>query len=142
MGAAALVVAAAACGDATGPETALFAINRAKWSAQRLDTYTFDFQRSCGECLPGWVIPVRITVVNGEVTSVIRIATGDTVALPAFRLTIDSLFTELANTLARKPYRLTVAYDRTLGYPAAVTIDYDRQMVDDEGGFFARLVSP
>jgi len=138
----ALVVAAAACGDSTGPETALFALNRAKWSAQHIDTYSFEYRRASCECLPEWLVPVRITVVDGQVTSVIKIATGDTVPAPAFRLTIDSLFAELANTLEQKPYRLTVTYDGTLGYPATVSVDYDRQMVDDEGGFVARLVSP
>jgi len=136
------VGAAAACGDSLAPETAVFALNRAKWSAQRLDTYTFDFYRSCGECLPEWVVPVRITVMNGEVTSVIQIATGDTVPSPAFRLTIDSLFAQVAKTLERDPYRLTITYDRRLGYPLTVSVDYDRQMVDDEGGFSARLVLP
>jgi hypothetical protein len=87
-------------------------------------------------------VPVRITVVDGQVTSVIKIATGEAVPAPAFRLTIDSLFAELANTLKGNPYRLSVTYDGTLGYPATVSVDYDRQMVDDEGGFFARLVSP
>jgi hypothetical protein len=37
---------------------------------------------------------------------------------------------------------MTIAYDAVLGYPTAVFVDHDRQMVDDEGGFSARLVSP
>jgi hypothetical protein len=133
---------AAACADSIGPESAMLALNRAKWSAQGIDTYTFDYHRSSCECLPEWLEPVRITVVDGQVTSVIKIATGEAVPAPAFRLTIDSLFVELANTLKGNPCRLTVSYDGRRGYPTTVSVDYDKQMVDDEGGFFARLVSP
>jgi uncharacterized protein DUF6174 len=136
-----LGAATAACSDSLAPEAA-FALNRAKWSAQHLDTYTFEYHRSCGECLPEWLVPVRITVVNGEVIAVVGIATGDTVPPPAFRLTIDSLFAQVANILEQNPYRFTITYDRKVGYPMSMSVDYDRQMVDDEGGFSARLVLP
>jgi hypothetical protein len=137
-----LVVAAAACGDATGPESLQFVLNRAKWDAKGPNTYAFEYQRSSCECLPEMVQRVRITVVNGEVTTVTSVPTGEPVTRPAFQITIDSLFAYLANTLQQDPYRMTIAYDAVLGYPTAVFVDYDRQMVDDEGGFSARLVWP
>jgi hypothetical protein len=79
-------------------------------------------------------------VEHREVTSVVRVGTGEPVPPPAFRLTVDSLFAQLAHTLEQKPYRIAITFDARLGYPATVSYDLDRQMVDDEGGFSARLV--
>jgi hypothetical protein len=142
IGALALGVAAIACGDSLAPESAAFAINRAKWSAKAIGTYTFEYHRSCGECQEVWAATVRITVVDGEVAAVNRVPTGEPDSFPGFRVTIDSLFEEVGHTLERKPYRLMVAYDHQFGYPSYVSVDYDQQMVDDEGGFFVRFLSP
>jgi hypothetical protein len=136
LGAVALGVAAAtACGDSTGPTMAELFVNRATWSARGPPSYTFEYRRSCGECPVGADQPVSITVVDGEVASVVKIPTGEAVPPPAFRLTIDSLFVQIANTLAQRPYRFTARYDPILGYPLSVAVDLDRQMVDDEWGF-------
>lgn len=135
-------VTAMACEDSFAPETRALAVGRAKWSAQGIDTYTFEYHRACGECPSEWAATVRITVVNGQVTAVNRVPTGEPDSFPGFRLTIDTLFAQVGRTLEQKPYQLEVAYDRQFGYPSYLSVNYDQQMVDDEAAFFARFLAP
>jgi hypothetical protein len=135
------VATVGACGDSTGPQTVELVRNRAKWEARGPEAYTFEYHRSCGECLPEWVRPVRISVDGGVVTAVVLAATSEPVDPPDFRFTIDSLFAQVERTIAQRPYRLTVEYDPALGYPRSMAVDLDRTAVDDEGGFGAHLVS-
>ena len=142
IGVVALGFAATACEDSLAPESAAFALSQAKWSAHGIDTYTFEYHRSCGECPSEWAATVRITVVNGQVTAVNRVPTDEPDSFPGFRVTIDSLFAQVGRTLEGNPYQIQIAYDREFGYPSYVSVNYDRQMVDDEAAFFVRFLSP
>ena len=135
------ILAVTGCRDLFGPAAEL-AVNRAKWRAARPEAYTYEYARVCGECSPDWVQPVRITVEGDAVTSVVVIATGAPVAPPAFRLTMDSLFTRLESAIGQGVHRIAIQYDRRLGYPTSAYVDHDQQTVDDEWGFDARLVAP
>jgi hypothetical protein len=47
-------------------------------------------------------------------------------------LTVRQLFALIREVRAEGAYRLTVEFDPVLGYPSLVSIDYDRDVVDDE----------
>ena len=53
-------------------------------------------------------------------------------------LTVDGMFTFIADGFQRNAARVRVNYEPVLGYPAKVWIDYDLNTVDEESGF--RLV--
>jgi len=127
-----------ACGEATGPSLWDLSLNRAKWDARGPDSYSFEYRRAFCECTPEMVQPVRITVANGQVVAVVNVVTGDTIPAPAFRYTIDGLFDAVSQTIAGKPYRMSVNYDPQLGYPTSAIADLYEQMVDDDWGFSVR----
>jgi len=45
---------------------------------------------------------------------------------------IEGLFDLIADARRRNAHRLEVRYDRELGYPAWLVIDYDKAVADDE----------
>ena len=116
-----------------------FAHNRDKWERAHVTSYSFEFQRSCF-CIPterAW-----ITVSNGQVSSVILIATGqppDSSSAAFYDVTIDEFFDELGNALAHAS-QVTVSYDQALGYPRTIAIDYIANAVDDEISYEVQLV--
>lgn len=127
----------AGCGDPTGPSRGreLFRLRQAEqlWQAQDYRAYEFVFQRSCGECLPGAANQLRMTVMGGTVVQMYDLSI-DHAVIPDWRArTIPDLFTEVRNALGAD--ELSVSYHPTLGYPTQLSVDYDRQAVDDEGGF-------
>jgi hypothetical protein len=116
-----------------------FAHNRDKWERAHLTSYSFEFQRSCF-CIP--TERARITVSNGQVSSVILISTGqppDSSSAAFYDATIDDLFDELGSALAHAS-QVTVTYDQALGYPRTIAIDHYANAVDDEISYEARLV--
>ena len=71
--------------------------------------------------------------------SVVHAQTGEPLpdVSPANTPTIDELFAELARAY-RDAHRVDVEYDRTLGYPTRVNIDWDAKVADEERIYVAR----
>ena len=46
--------------------------------------------------------------------------------------TVDDLFSIIVDAIARNAVELDVTYDGGLGYPLSISIDYDRNVIDDE----------
>ena len=116
-----------------------FAHNRAKWERAQLTSYSFEYQRFCF-CYP--LERARITVSNGQVSSVILLSTGqppDSSSAPLYDVTIDDLFDELGAALAHAS-QVTVTYDQALGYPRTIAIDHIANAVDDEIAYEALIV--
>lgn len=136
-GAAFLAVALAGCSSPTDPDTAT-AVARALWQAQAVDSYFFDYERSC---FCGFVGPVRITVESGAVVAVESLATDppvlpDVAAFP----TIDDLFDQLAAAEANDPVVFDVVFDPVQGFPVSATVDISLQIADEEFSFEVRNV--
>lgn len=105
---------------------------RKRWAANGPAAYSIDIFRSC-ECTAEMSGPVVVNVQNGSVQSRAYRAGGVVPPnmAPLFP-GVEGLFDLIANAAKQKPHRLEVRYDRDLGYPAWITIDYDRAVADDE----------
>jgi hypothetical protein len=117
--------------------------NVERWEARGLSSYQVVLQRATCECLPEWLVPIRLTVRDHEVQSVINLQTGDTVTTELYHaMTVDELFALVENALTQNAYRVSVRYDEVLGYPRSIFIDYDREAVDDELSITAQELGP
>lgn len=112
--------------------------HRALWEAGRSDGYTFEYTPSCF-CLEQMLRPVRITVKNGVLESVIYVESGEAADHERFEryLSIDGLFDLIQEAIDREAARLTASYDSESGYPIDVGIDYVTNIADEEFYFTA-----
>lgn len=122
-----------ACGDglpvSTGFVLTLRAA-RARWQSSGIDSYEMTVRRVC-YC--GFVDPVRITVENGVVVSRTFASTG--APLPA---TYGDLYPDVPGLFAIVEHAATDAddlettFDATYGFPSEISIDWEKNAVDDE----------
>jgi hypothetical protein len=125
----------AACSD--GPLMPAFdlATARARWQAAGPPSYVFDLQLSCF-CLQQIIGTVSITVVDGRFVDAIA-SDGSKVDSLLFEnyLTVDRALETTRRLLEAKPASFVASYDRSLGYPALVSVDPIAQAADDEVSF-------
>lgn len=124
-------VSLTACSNLLSPSAEL-SDARKRWADRGPAAYSIDIFRSC-ECTAEMSGPVVVNVQNGTVQSRAYRAGGIVPPnmAPLFP-GVEGLFDLIADAAQRKPHRLEVRYDRDLGYPAWITIDYDRAVADDE----------
>ncbi len=106
----------------------------ARWQAAGLRDYRYDFRRSC-ECAPAATRPATIEVVGGTVVRVRFAGGGEELATSEERRffpTIDELFELIDEAVRSKAAVLVVSYHPVLGYPTNISIDYRREVADDE----------
>jgi len=105
---------------------------RAIWEANHPANYTYTIERTCF-CLP--LGPLSVTVQDGVVTSILtekgRHLHEDRGPLTAYPVSIDALF-DYAEEAEARSARSAIGYDPTLGYPAALDIDWDSTTPDDD----------
>ena len=118
---------AVACSDGLGPAFRALDAAEARWAAAGYASYEFTTTRVC-ECPPELPGPMRVTVENGAVTAVTRIADAQSLD-PAQWYTIEDLFGLIRVELDRLPSRLEAEYHTTLGFPTRV--EYGRREIDD-----------
>lgn len=139
----ACAVALLGCGDGLGP-AGDFLANWSRWQRRGPDSYSYEFHRSCF-CGGEATLAVRITVTNGVVTAVMRLA--DDQPLPPdqvnqfFQVTIDSLF-GIVGAALEEAHSVAVQYHPFWGYPTQVSIDYIQNAIDDEINYTAELNAP
>ena len=90
----------------------------------------------CGRCPLTFTQPGLVTVLDGEIESVIDPAEGSTLD-SAHYLTINGLFDELQRALDYPAVQITVGFDDALSYPTNIFIDYSERVIDEERGFTA-----
>ncbi len=100
-----------------------------RWGAAGILDYDFTLQRGCFCADFG---PKRVKVRRGVVESILDLDTGDPFvdsrnAYPA----IPGLFDFLADAIDEAD-EITIDYDRALGFPISVTIDFIKDAIDDE----------
>lgn len=103
----------------------------ARWETRGPSTYEIVVARGPCECLPEMVVPVRVSVRNGDIESVRNQQTGEAVNTDLFHaLSVEGLFTLIQSALAQNAHRVTVSYDAVLGYPRSIVIHYHPVAVD------------
>ncbi len=119
-GVALVLLAFAACRDATGPQSVAQA--RELWHSHNLTNYSYLGSQTCFCAAPNG--PARVDVVNGSVSQVTDMTTHQQVSSAGW-LTIDQLL-DLAEGL--QPF--VVAFDKDFGFPKRV----ERCCVADDSG--------
>lgn len=129
--------------------------NEAKWDTLiGGDTscgYVMKFRRICF-CPPEYLGPFQV-VVNSteEVASAIYLnsttSAGDLAGTPAdpddtWLITIEDAFDTVQEAINQNAHRVDVTYHPTMGYPSAVSIDYDVMIADEEVYFWIEDVVP
>jgi hypothetical protein len=105
----------------------------AQWEARGPASYQLILQRGPCECLPEWLIPVRVDVRDNAIYSVTNADTGEPVPVAPFHaMTVDDLFDLVRAAIDQNADRVEVRYDRRWGYPRSIFIDYSLQGADDE----------
>ena len=123
-------LALTACSDAAGPLDDLV-VARQRWVRERPAAYRYTLTRSC---FCGFVGPVEIEV-RGDSVVARRSPNGEPPVGPQVASSfpsVDGLFRIVGDAIDRKAASLDAAYDPRLGYPSRISIDYDRQIADDE----------
>ncbi len=121
------------CSDSLSVTASEIDSHFARWQAAGLRDYRYDFRRSC-ECAPAATRPATIEVIGGAVARV-RFSGGEDLATSEERRffpTIDELFELIAEAVRDKAAVVVVSYHPVLGYPTNVSIDYRREVADDE----------
>ena len=135
--AAALLLLAAGCRSPFGPggrldhEADALRAARARWSANRSASYTYTFTPVCF-CIRH---PVRVTLQNGQATSVIYADNGQPAVSPDDTgVTVDELLSKIESAIQHDAYSVRATYDGR-GVPVDVFIDYDQNTADEEFGW-------
>lgn len=132
MAAGVTLVLASACGLFTGPgdddERALRDA-QSRWNSARIQDYRVVVQHLC---FCGYVRPVLVVVAAGSIVSSTDAETGEPVPSYAMVRDIPALFALIRDAIDKGADRLDVTYDRQLGYPREIKIDYMTNAADDE----------
>ncbi len=122
------------CSDSLGVTASELDSHFARWQAAGLRDYRYDFRRSC-ECAPAATRPATIEVIGGAVVRVRFAGGGEEFATSEeqrFFPTIDQLFQLIDDAVRNHAAVLVVSYHPVLGYPTNISIDYRREVADDE----------
>ena len=112
--------------------------NRTLWQRVGPQSYRYVYLPRCGECAPTYQRATWVTVQKGIVVDAEYVDGTDPVLTgPQVYATVDSLFALVERAYDNHAADVRVTYDATFGYPTEVWIDWRRDMVDEEGGFFA-----
>lgn len=138
-----LLAACSACSPTAPEEAAELSVSMAKWEGVRPVAYELVLERTSCECLPEWLVPVRVTVQDQQVTEVVNAQTGEPIVIEIYHaMSVDELFDVIVDAIEREADILEVTYDRQLGYPMSISIDYDRNVADDELVITAHSLEP
>lgn len=107
--------------------------HRQLWDEQKITEYRYTFKVGC-LCPPEVVAPVIAHVRDGQPVSLTYRESSDAVnsTFLANYDTMDKLFGVIESAINSRAYMIRVTYDPELGYPAKISIDYEKRAVDDE----------
>lgn len=122
----------AGCSNFTGPGQNLNDA-RDKWNAAKLTHYEFDYIQQCGECPVGLGVLYHVRVSAGGITMT-DAQNGSNPPDYVVRPTIPILFSMIETTLRNHPARFSALYNSSLGYPESLSVDIEKNAIDDEWG--------
>jgi hypothetical protein len=112
--------------------TTEFELNKNKWEALGVDSYSFTLQISCF-CTEETTRLKAVKIVNNQITSVNETPYNSDKHWGV--MTISQLFDEIENAERDKVFLLRVEYDQDKGFPNSVYIDREEMMADEEMGY-------
>lgn len=127
----AVSVLAVLTGCSTGPDRdEAFLAAKARWASKNIGSYEIVVRRAC---FCATVESVKVTVVNGQVTSRVFVATGDPVPanLAEYYPGVPGLFDIVEDGYDRAA-SISVTFDAEYGFPSSTVIDYIANAIDDE----------
>lgn len=141
-----LLVTIAVVGSACSPpfgldERLALDVARERWDERPFQDYVFEAQHSCF-CTPEQVGPVRITVRQGSIESVVLLETGSGVDSSLW-FTMERFF-ELIPLFGKQNgvEEVDVEYDGTLWYPSSVRVRYGEDVLDAGSHYTITAVGP
>ena len=104
-------------------------INEAAWKKANIQAYEFTLRVACF-CPAETVGPHKIRVQADTIVSVngLPYLRGVSRKLP----TLSELFSFIRESDARKPYKKTITYHPTFGFPEYLFYDFSEQIADEE----------
>jgi hypothetical protein len=112
--------------------TTEFELNKNKWEALGVDSYSFTLQISCF-CTEETTRLKAVKIVNNQITLVNETPYNSDEHWGV--MTISQLFDEIENAERDKVFLLRVEYDQDKGFPNSVYIDREEMMADEEMGY-------
>lgn len=109
-----------------------FELNKNKWEALGVDSYSFTLQISCF-CTEETTRPKAVKIVNNQITLVNEMPYDPQDHWGV--MTIPQLFDEIENAERDEVFLLRVEYDKDKGFPNSVYIDREEMMADEEMGY-------
>ena len=136
-----------ACSAVTGPDrldsvARDLSMNMRRWHDQGYSSYDYVVSNQCFCVLGG--VPVRVSVRDAQVVSVVYVSTGlplESNLVSAYG-DVERLFRLIDDAIAAHAASIRATYDPVLGYPADVFIDYARNVADEESGFRVTSFTP
>lgn len=105
-----------------------FELNKNKWEALAIDSYTCTFQISC-YCIREATLPKTVQVVNGKIVKVDWASYDEDEHWGV--QTINQLFNLIEQAEKDKVHTLEVDYHPDKGYPTMLYIDQDEMIADE-----------
>lgn len=104
-------------------------LNETKWKKAAIRNYEFTLRVNCF-CPPDIVGPHKIRVQADTIFSVngIPYQRGVSRKLP----TLTELFTFIRESDAKNPYKKSITYQATFGFPEYIFYDFSEQIADEE----------
>ena len=140
----ALVVALVATGCSSpfgADEVRELADARDRWGQRTFADYTFETRHDCF-CPPRAIGPVRITVRQGDITSVTLLDSGEAVPADSW-YTIEDLFERIPRLADEEGVEdLTAEYDPALGFPTSIQARYEEGILDAGHSYTVSAVGP
>ena len=118
-------------------------VNREKWMAHEISSYQIEMQKIC-YCVPEVVRMMVFEVDENEVVSVRYADTGEDVDPQHYGdfNTIESMFTFVEKALEKNPADLSIAYHDKYGYIKEMSVDFKKNIADDEISIIASNMRP
>lgn len=110
-----------------------------QWNKLGIKRYSYELQRSC-YCPQEYLKPVIIHVKD-NVLSDARFKDNHKQLpkeLKGNRKTIPMLFETIQKAIDKKAHSIKVEYNEQYGYPTSITVDFNKQIVDEELYFSAK----
>lgn len=116
---------------------------RARWRRAAMTSYEYELILGC--YCGGGGVPVVLTVREGAVAGVRPVdpthpRPGESWFRPDDFHTVDELFEILERALREDAVAYRADYHPELGYPTSASIDFERNVIDEEMGWTARAL--